>query len=203
MPISTDGSVICRVGIAQKIGLIQALFHDPELLILDAPTTALDPLLQEELPAVIGEYRERGGTVFLSSHDLDEVDASATGSRSSEDAAGSGASGAIVVTYVITSAEVKALTDHWWTSPTRSPWSSTSTQPTAPRPRSWSAPTGSWAPTCSAAPVGCSPLGRRVPRPRLDPKKIEAETHDGVVEVTIPLPKEAKKETVAITPTAA
>ena len=37
----------------------------------------------------------------------------------------------------------------------------------------------------------------------VDPKKIEAKTHDGVVEVTIPLPKEAKKETVAITPTAA
>ena len=37
----------------------------------------------------------------------------------------------------------------------------------------------------------------------VDPKKIEGETHDGVVEVTIPLPKEAKKETIAITPTAA
>jgi ABC-2 type transport system ATP-binding protein len=61
-------------GNRQKIGLIQALFHDPELLLLDEPTTGLDPLMQEEFLAVIGEYRERGGTVFLSSHDLDEVE---------------------------------------------------------------------------------------------------------------------------------
>jgi len=61
-------------GNRQKIGLIQALFHDPELLMLDEPTTGLDPLMQEEFLAVVGEYRERGGTVFLSSHDLDEVE---------------------------------------------------------------------------------------------------------------------------------
>ncbi len=61
-------------GNRQKIGLIQALFHDPELLVLDEPTTGLDPLMQEEFVTVIDEYRERGGTVFLSSHDLDEVE---------------------------------------------------------------------------------------------------------------------------------
>ena len=61
-------------GNRQKIGLIQALFHDPELLVLDEPTTGLDPLMQEEFVTVIGEYRDRGGTVFLSSHDLDEVE---------------------------------------------------------------------------------------------------------------------------------
>ena len=61
-------------GNRQKIGLIQALFHDPELLMLDEPTTGLDPLMQEEFLAVITEYRDRGGTVFLSSHDLDEVE---------------------------------------------------------------------------------------------------------------------------------
>jgi ABC-2 type transport system ATP-binding protein len=61
-------------GNRQKIGLIQSLFHDPELLLLDEPTTGLDPLMQEEFLAVIGEYRDRGGTVFLSSHDLDEVE---------------------------------------------------------------------------------------------------------------------------------
>jgi ABC-2 type transport system ATP-binding protein len=60
-------------GNRQKIGVIQALFHTPELLILDEPTTGLDPLMQEEFLAVIAEHRERGGTVFLSSHDLDEV----------------------------------------------------------------------------------------------------------------------------------
>ncbi len=44
---------------------------------------------------------------------------------------------------------------------------------------------------------------RSMPLPAgVDPKKIEAKTHDGVVEVTIPLPKEAKKETITITPTA-
>jgi ABC-2 type transport system ATP-binding protein len=61
-------------GNRQKIGLIQALFHDPELLVLDEPTTGLDPLMQEEFVTVICEYRDRGGTVFLSSHDLDEVE---------------------------------------------------------------------------------------------------------------------------------
>jgi ABC-2 type transport system ATP-binding protein len=61
-------------GNRQKIGLIQALFHDPELLVLDEPTTGLDPLMQEEFVTVIREYRDRGGTVFLSSHDLDEVE---------------------------------------------------------------------------------------------------------------------------------
>jgi ABC-2 type transport system ATP-binding protein len=60
-------------GNRQKIGLIQALFHDPELLILDEPTSGLDPFMQEEFLAVLAEHRARGGTVFLSSHELDEV----------------------------------------------------------------------------------------------------------------------------------
>jgi len=61
-------------GNRQKIGLIQALFHEPELLILDEPTAGLDPLMQEEFLAVVAERRDRGATVFLSSHDLDEVE---------------------------------------------------------------------------------------------------------------------------------
>jgi ABC-2 type transport system ATP-binding protein len=61
-------------GNRQKVGLIQALFHEPELLILDEPTTGLDPLMQEEFLRVVGEQRDRGRTVFLSSHDLDEVE---------------------------------------------------------------------------------------------------------------------------------
>jgi ABC-2 type transport system ATP-binding protein len=60
-------------GNRQKIGIIQALFHRPELLILDEPTSGLDPLMQEEFLAVLGEHRDRGGSVFLSSHDLAEV----------------------------------------------------------------------------------------------------------------------------------
>jgi len=63
-------------GNRQKIGLIQALFHDPELLVLDEPTTGLDPLMQEEFLTIIAEHRDRGGTVFVSSHLLDEVERS-------------------------------------------------------------------------------------------------------------------------------
>jgi len=61
-------------GNRQKIGLVQAAFHDPELLVLDEPTGGLDPLMQEEFLAFVAEERDRGRTVFLSSHDLDEVE---------------------------------------------------------------------------------------------------------------------------------
>jgi ABC-2 type transport system ATP-binding protein len=61
-------------GNRQKVGLILTLFHRPELLIFDEPTSGLDPLMQEEFLALVGEERERGCTVFLSSHELDEVE---------------------------------------------------------------------------------------------------------------------------------
>jgi beta-exotoxin I transport system ATP-binding protein len=61
-------------GNRQKVGLILATFHSPELLILDEPTSGLDPLMQEEFLALVDEERERGGTVMLSSHELDEVE---------------------------------------------------------------------------------------------------------------------------------
>jgi ABC-2 type transport system ATP-binding protein len=61
-------------GNRQKIGLITALFHSPELLILDEPTSGLDPLMQEEFLSLVREERERGCAVFLSSHELDEVE---------------------------------------------------------------------------------------------------------------------------------
>jgi beta-exotoxin I transport system ATP-binding protein len=61
-------------GNRQKVGLILACFHLPELLILDEPTGGLDPLMQEEFLALVGEERERGCTVVLSSHELDEVE---------------------------------------------------------------------------------------------------------------------------------
>ena len=61
-------------GNVQKIALIQALFHSPELLILDEPTSGLDPLMQAEFVRLLEEERGRGVTVFLSSHDLDEVE---------------------------------------------------------------------------------------------------------------------------------
>jgi ABC-2 type transport system ATP-binding protein len=61
-------------GNRQKVGLILALFHQPELLILDEPTSGLDPLMQEEFLALAGEESERGCAVLLSSHELDEVE---------------------------------------------------------------------------------------------------------------------------------
>jgi ABC-2 type transport system ATP-binding protein len=61
-------------GNRQKVGLILAAFHEPELLILDEPTSGLDPLMQEEFLALVTEERERGGAVFISSHELDEVE---------------------------------------------------------------------------------------------------------------------------------
>jgi ABC-2 type transport system ATP-binding protein len=61
-------------GNRQKVGLILALFHQPELLILDEPTSGLDPLMQEEFLGLVREERERGCAVFISSHELDEVE---------------------------------------------------------------------------------------------------------------------------------
>ena len=54
--------------------MILATFHEPELLILDEPTSGLDPLMQEEAMALIVELRDSGCAVFLSSHELDEVE---------------------------------------------------------------------------------------------------------------------------------
>jgi ABC-2 type transport system ATP-binding protein len=61
-------------GNRQKLGLVQALMHDPELLVLDEPTSALDPLVQQEFYRIVDEVRESGRTVFLSSHVLPEVE---------------------------------------------------------------------------------------------------------------------------------
>jgi ABC-2 type transport system ATP-binding protein len=61
-------------GNRQKIGLIQAFMHDPELLILDEPIAGLDPLVQRSFHALLTEVSARGRTVFLSSHTLSEVE---------------------------------------------------------------------------------------------------------------------------------
>ena len=61
-------------GNRQKVGLIQAFMNRSELIILDEPSTGLDPLMQQELQALIREVREDGRTVFLSSHSLAEVE---------------------------------------------------------------------------------------------------------------------------------
>ncbi len=61
-------------GNRQKIGLIQAFMHRPDLLILDEPNAGLDPLVQQEFHTMIEEVRDAGRTVFLSSHTLSEVE---------------------------------------------------------------------------------------------------------------------------------
>lgn len=61
-------------GMRQKLGLILALAHDPRLLILDEPTTGLDPLMQDRLREILRRMAKRGHTVFFSSHTLGEVE---------------------------------------------------------------------------------------------------------------------------------
>jgi beta-exotoxin I transport system ATP-binding protein len=60
-------------GNKQKVGLIQAFMHEPELLVLDEPTGGLDPLMQQEFLELVRETRAAGQTVFMSSHVLAEV----------------------------------------------------------------------------------------------------------------------------------
>ena len=60
-------------GNRQKIGLVLAFMHRPELLVLDEPTSGLDPLMQDEFERLVRETVAEGRTVFLSSHELDEV----------------------------------------------------------------------------------------------------------------------------------
>ncbi len=61
-------------GMRQKLGLLLALAHEPQLLILDEPTASLDPLMQEQLLQLLRALAEKGHTVFFSSHTLSEVE---------------------------------------------------------------------------------------------------------------------------------
>ncbi|MGH2427490.1 MAG: ABC transporter ATP-binding protein [Candidatus Limnocylindria bacterium] len=61
-------------GMRQKIGVIQALQHDPELAILDEPTEGLDPLMQQAFYGILEDLRREGRTIFFSSHVLSEVE---------------------------------------------------------------------------------------------------------------------------------
>jgi ABC-2 type transport system ATP-binding protein len=65
-------------GNRQKVGLVQAFMHDPEVLILDEPTTGLDPLMQREFLRILGETVDRGGAVLFSTHVLPEIERIAT-----------------------------------------------------------------------------------------------------------------------------
>lgn len=61
-------------GNKQKLGLILALMSDPELLIMDEPTVGLDPLLQNTIYTILEDFKKRGATIFMSSHNLPEVE---------------------------------------------------------------------------------------------------------------------------------
>ncbi|MDZ7265309.1 MAG: ABC transporter ATP-binding protein [candidate division KSB1 bacterium] len=61
-------------GTRQKIGIVFALEHHPDLAILDEPTSGLDPLVQEAFYEILWEFQNNGKTVFLSSHILPEVE---------------------------------------------------------------------------------------------------------------------------------
>jgi ABC-2 type transport system ATP-binding protein len=78
--LELPGSVLRRKvrdysrGMRQKIGVVQALQHDPELAILDEPTEGLDPLMQHAFYRILDDLRREGRTVFFSSHILSEVE---------------------------------------------------------------------------------------------------------------------------------
>jgi ABC-2 type transport system ATP-binding protein len=61
-------------GNKQKLAIIQAFMHDPELLILDEPTSNLDPLMRQQFYDLVREFRGRGRTIFISSHVLPEME---------------------------------------------------------------------------------------------------------------------------------
>jgi ABC-2 type transport system ATP-binding protein len=61
-------------GNKQKVAVIQAFMHRPELLVLDEPTQGLDPLVQQEFHGLVEECRAEGRTIFLSSHIMPEVE---------------------------------------------------------------------------------------------------------------------------------
>ncbi|HEU4947191.1 MAG TPA: ABC transporter ATP-binding protein [Kribbella sp.] len=89
-------------GNKQKIGIVQAFMHHPELLVLDEPTAGLDPIMQREFLALLRETRDDGRTVFLSSHILSEVEAAA-------DTVGILRDGRLVVTQSVESLKSQAL----------------------------------------------------------------------------------------------
>jgi ABC-2 type transport system ATP-binding protein len=61
-------------GMKQRLGIAQALFHEPELIILDEPTDGVDPIGRKEIRTLMQRLKERGVTIFLNSHLLGEVE---------------------------------------------------------------------------------------------------------------------------------
>ncbi|MBR5329479.1 MAG: ABC transporter ATP-binding protein [Firmicutes bacterium] len=62
------------LGEKRKLAIVAAFMHDPEILILDEPTSGLDPVMQQEFINFVREEKERGKTIFMSSHIFREVD---------------------------------------------------------------------------------------------------------------------------------
>ncbi len=62
------------LGNKRKVGVLQSLLHNPKLLILDEPTSGLDPLIQKQVLDLIKQVKHKEGAVFLSSHNLAEVE---------------------------------------------------------------------------------------------------------------------------------
>lgn len=89
-------------GNRQKIGLIQAFMNRPDVLILDEPSIGLDPLVQQELHAILRDAAAEGRTVFLSSHTLSEVERVA-------DRVGIIRKGRLVVVETVDSLKAKAI----------------------------------------------------------------------------------------------
>jgi ABC-2 type transport system ATP-binding protein len=61
-------------GMKQKVMLVQGMQHDPDLLIMDEPTDALDPLMRQVFFSLVRDFRDRGHTVLMSSHVLSDVE---------------------------------------------------------------------------------------------------------------------------------
>ena len=72
LPVKKKISELSK-GNKQKVSIIVAFMHDPDVLILDEPTSGLDPLLQQETYNLILDAKNRGKTIFFSSHNLAEV----------------------------------------------------------------------------------------------------------------------------------
>ena len=70
----SDRAALLSKGMKQKLALARALLHDPDILLLDEPTANLDPETSRSVRELIGELRERGCAVVVSTHNLDEVE---------------------------------------------------------------------------------------------------------------------------------
>lgn len=72
-----DSAVNLSKGLQQKLGLARAMLHDPPVLVLDEPVSGLDPHGIREVREILRRERDRGRTIFLSSHVLSEIEGSA------------------------------------------------------------------------------------------------------------------------------